>query len=66
MIEDCLGLAHENKLNTVAFPTVGCGALKYPVSDVIHCFKDAATQFPAVKVLSNSVFSLPPIQHYAS
>ena len=50
MIMDCIEIADENDLNTVAFPTVGCGALKYPVSDVIQCFKDAAAQFPAIKV----------------
>ena len=50
MILNCLDMADENNLNSVAFPTVGCGALKYPVSDVISCFKDAAADFPAIKV----------------
>ena len=40
-IQDCLGLAVSLNLNSIAFPTVGCGNLRYPVDKVARRFKTA-------------------------
>ena len=55
MIEECVDLADENNLTTVAFPTLGCGKLKYPVTEVIRCFMEVARLYPNVKVSSGDL-----------
>jgi len=49
-IQDCLGLAVSLNLSSIAFPTVGCGNLKYPVDKVARCFKTAIDATNDLKV----------------
>jgi len=37
-------------MNSVAFPTVGCGNLRYPVDKVARCFKTAVSATNNLKV----------------
>ena len=49
-IQDCLGLTLSLNLNSIAFPTVGCGNLRYPVDKVARCFTKAVAASNNLKV----------------
>ena len=52
MIGKCLEMAGKHGVQTIAFPTVGCGALHYAPDDVIDCFIKARQRTDAkVKVI---------------
>lgn len=42
MIKTCLEKAEAEKLTSIAFPTLGCGDLRYNQADVSRCFSEAA------------------------
>jgi len=51
MIALCLNMAAKDKMSSIAFPTVGCGQLKYDPALVAKCFKTAERDAdPAITV----------------
>jgi len=44
LISLCLSMAVKDKMSSIAFPTIGCGKLKFEPSVVAGCFKAAATR----------------------
>ena len=42
MMKRCMTMAKEDKLKTIAFPTVGHGNLGYSAKEVAGCFIEAA------------------------
>jgi O-acetyl-ADP-ribose deacetylase (regulator of RNase III) len=40
----------QNHGDSIAFPTVGSGGMKYPEREVAHIFKEAAEKFSQMKV----------------
>jgi len=49
-IQECLGLALSLNLRSIAFPTIGCGNLRYPVDKVARCFRTAVATTNNLKV----------------
>jgi len=49
-ILDCLGLVLSLNLRSIAFPTIGCGNLRYPVDKVAKCFRTAVAATNNLKV----------------
>ena len=53
MIVGCLDVVKQYGLNSVAFPTIGCGGFKFPADKVAHCFKEAIEETGySIKVLN--------------
>lgn len=44
MIKKCLAKAEYFNMKGIAFPTVGCGKLRYSADDVAKCFLEAAKE----------------------
>ena len=49
-LEKCFYHVKENKLKSIAFPTLGCGNLQYPVQKVIDYFRKVAEHHPDIQV----------------
>jgi len=56
-IQQCLGLALSLNLSSIAFPTIGCGNLRYPVDKVARCFQTAVATTNNLQV--NCVILIP-------
>jgi len=41
LIALCLNMAVKDKMSSIAFPTIGCGKLKFDPATVAECFKAA-------------------------
>ena len=51
VITKCLKQVHEYGLQSIAFPSLGCGKLKYPVNEVAKCFKEASSNVRGIQVI---------------
>ena len=51
--------AEQNRLKSIAIPTLGCGNLQYPVKEVIDCFQQAAQTAPNVQVIFQAFTKIP-------
>ena len=40
VVKECLDQTRNYSVQSIAFPTLGCGRLKYPVAQVAKCFRE--------------------------
>ncbi len=64
----CFELAHENKLKTIAFPSVGTGFFKYPIEEAskiaLRVSLEQLERFPDVEKVFFVLFSEPDLDVY--
>jgi O-acetyl-ADP-ribose deacetylase (regulator of RNase III) len=62
LIHKCLLLAQSHHMNSIAFPTLGCGNYGYEIKDVIGCFTQAANTIGGLQIyivaFDHSVFEV--------
>lgn len=58
MIRKCLQMADDEKLASIAFPTVGCGKLGYSANMIANCFVRAAADTSAAVQVGTAYFLL--------
>lgn len=59
----CVAAAQKNG-GSIAFPTVGCGGLKYPVQEVAEAFMKTAEKYSDVDV--SGIGDLFHVNHFSS
>ena len=50
VIGKCLDKAIELGAKSIAFPTLGCGKMKYPVREVARCFRETCSDKIGINV----------------
>lgn len=58
LITLCLNTAVKDKMSSIAFPTLGCGQLKFDPAIVAECFKAAKRDAGAMLQVLHNCFNL--------